>query len=235
MKLEENYLIGRFCSRPNRFLAIVKIEETKETVKAHVPDPGRLLELLVPNAQIILRREDNLKRKTQFSVVGVKNDSVWVNIDSQIANRLFRNEFQKIADFEDYEILCPEFKYASSRFDFLLENRKTRKKALVEIKSVTLVENQKALFPDAVTRRGTRHVKELTTARKEEGYESFIVFIVKREDALLFSPNWERDKNFAETLLKASAEGVKIIAVNCIYNPKEGELLIKEKLPTVLD
>ncbi|NHJ01486.1 MAG: DNA/RNA nuclease SfsA [Candidatus Heimdallarchaeota archaeon] len=221
MKLEENYTPGRFLQRPNRFLSIVEItagENSTEHVKAHVPDPGRLKELLIPNAEIILRKSDNVSRKTNYSLVGVKKGKIWVNIDSQIANKLFLSDFMQIPSFLEYKIIKSEFTFGRSRIDFLLEHRKIQKRALLEIKSATLVENGVALFPDAPTVRGVKHLNELISSL-DTGYEAFVVFVIKREDAMSFTPNVKTDPIFTKTLFKAMKAGVKVITVKCSYDP----------------
>ena len=219
MKLEGKYLAGSFKHRPNRFLSIVEIMPNKGTiqvVEAHVPDPGRLKELLIPNAEVILRESEKKNRKTKYSLVGVKTGNLWVNIDSQISNELFKQEYATIPILRKYSLIKPEFKWGKSRFDFLL--RKGSQDALVEIKSVTLVKNGLALFPDAPTTRGVRHLKELTSSL-DEGMEAFIVFIIKREDATSFTSNNETDPLFSKTLKEATEAGVKAIVVKCSYDP----------------
>lgn len=237
MKLDKKAHVAKFMERPNRFLAKVilnKKENEEKIFLAHVPDPGRLKELLVPGAKVIIRESLNQNRKTKFSLVGVKYGDIWVNIDSILTNRLFKEEFQKILIFQGYKIIKTEYTFGESRFDFLLYNKETHKQALVEIKSVTLVQNGQALFPDAPTLRGTRHVKELMKAI-EKNYQSFIVFIVKRSDAHSFSPNREIDNKFTLTLRMARKQGVKISAVKCNYDPiDKNELKIVTEIPIIL-
>ncbi|MHA1973597.1 MAG: DNA/RNA nuclease SfsA [Candidatus Hodarchaeales archaeon] len=241
MQCAEDYVPAKFIERPNRFLAIVELknisfnDEMLKRIKAHVPDPGRLKELLVHGTDVILRRSSNNKRKTQFSLVGVKNNNIWVNIDSQISNKLFHEEFSKIEPLFGYRIKRGEFTYGKSRIDFLLEHKETKNEALVEIKSVTLVEGKQALFPDAPTKRGLKHVLELIDSLKEYS-AAFIVFIIKRNDPEMFKPNYTIDPDFAKTLLLARDKGVFIIAVKCIYDPvKTKTLRITEEIKVILD
>ncbi len=237
MKLDKKARVAKFMERPNRFLAKVILNDKENEEKiflAHVPDPGRLKELLVPGADVVLRENLNQNRKTKFSLVGVKYGEIWVNIDSLLTNSLFKEEFQKFVIFEGYEIIQTEYKFGESRFDFLLCNIQTHKLAIVEIKSVTLVQNGQALFPDAPTLRGTRHVRELMEAIKKN-YQSFIVFIVKRSEAYSFSPNMEIDNKFTLTLRMAHKQGVNIFAVKCNYDPiDKNEILIMTEIPIIL-
>ncbi|MHA2225835.1 MAG: DNA/RNA nuclease SfsA [Candidatus Hodarchaeales archaeon] len=223
MKCEGNYVLAQFKERPNRFLALVDFKSSngaKNIIKVHVPDPGRLKELLIPKANIILknRKSPSPKRKTQYSLVGVKQGNLWVNINSQISNRLFQEEFHKLSFFHDYRILKSEYRFEKSRIDFLMENMRNNQKTLVEIKSVTLVDKGVALFPDAPTLRGVKHVNHLITA-VTKGFEAIIVFVIKRSDVTLFKPNKKLDPKFAFALTAAHQNGVKIFAVKCSYDP----------------
>lgn len=237
MKLEGKTYFARFKERPNRFIAKVECYKSKNDDRitlAHVPDPGRLIELLTPDVEVILRQSTNPKRKTKYSLIGVKKSDIWVNIDSLLTNSLFKADYKIIEKFKDYEIIRPEFRFGNSRFDFLMRNKITSQKMLVEVKSVTLVKNGLALFPDAPTQRGTKHVNELINAI-DEGYQSTIVFICKRSDAHSFSANKEIDPKFTSTLGKAYQCGVQIIAVNCIYDPVgKKELKILNEIPVIL-
>ncbi len=231
MKCPGIYHLAKFIERPNRFLAIVRLIDSGKTVEAHVPDPGRLKELFLPNAQLVLREATNPKRKTRYSVIGVKTGQVWVNIDSMISNRLFQEEYTKLHVFRNYEIIKPEFTVGKSRFDFLMFDPETKEETLVEIKSATLVKNNIAFFPDAPTLRGKKHVNELIDAIST-GYQAFIVFIIKRSDAESFAPNWKTDPHFSEALSKAVWKGVNICAVKCEYDPFERkELSILNEVP----
>jgi len=234
MKLSGEFFRARLIRRPNRFLAYVQLEESLEEVKAHVSDPGRLKELLYSNAEIMVRKELEKERKTAYTVVGAKYENIWVNIQSTLSNKLFAEEYKKIPFFKHYEILRREYTFGSSRFDFLMKNTKTNEETLVEIKSATLVKEGKALFPDAPTKRGAKHVKELREAL-QKGFKSVIVFIIKREDATALSPNASIDPIFAKELKFAVNKGVIVLAVNCFYDPIERhELNIEKEVPVLL-
>ncbi|MFX0093045.1 MAG: DNA/RNA nuclease SfsA [Candidatus Hodarchaeota archaeon] len=234
MKLYSTYHLARFIERPNRFLAQVCLESSKNIVKAHVPDPGRLKELLLPKTLVVLQEHSNPARKTRFSLVGIKTGDIWVNIDSMFTNRLFEKEYQNILIFQQYQMVRSEYKVGNSRFDFLMHDGELNQETLVEVKSVTLVENGTALFPDAPTTRGTKHVTELMEL-VSNGYQAFVVFIIKRSDATRFSPHKERDPRFARALSKAIMNGVQVCVVKCNYDPIQlKELRITEEVPIVL-
>ncbi|MHA1977293.1 MAG: DNA/RNA nuclease SfsA [Candidatus Hodarchaeales archaeon] len=226
--------MGEFLTRPNRFLAQVRIPPSEEIVFAHVPDPGRLQELLIPSAEVLLEKHDNRKRKTRFSLIGVKFGPVWVNIDSQISNRLFKEDYKKIERYRSFKLLKAEFTFQNSRFDFLMEdhtNPSKPRKTLLEVKSATLVKKYTAMFPDAPTERGTRHVKELINAISA-GYQAEIVFITKRKDASNFTPYKEMDPSFHKALVDAKEAGVNLCAIVCNYDPIETkELTFLNEIP----
>ncbi len=238
MKCAGTYYLGKFKERPNRFLAKVELESSTQIgkiVKAHVPDPGRLKELLLFNVQVILRKSSNHTRKTQYSLVGVKKNDIWVNIDSYLTNRLFKEEYHLISCFQRYSIIQAEYTFGRSRFDFLMINENTHQHALVEVKSVTLVKKGLALFPDAPTIRGVKHVNELIEGIKS-GYQSFMVFIIKRSDAFSLKPNSEIDPHFSQTIIDALQKGVQVCAVKCEYDPiKTKDLRIIGGVPLTLD
>jgi sugar fermentation stimulation protein A len=236
MKCDGIYYLGRFKQRLNRFLAKVEFNSSNKSnipVEAHVPDPGRLKDLLLENVQIILRKSSNYTRKTQYSLVGVKKGKIWVNIDSQVTNRLFKEEYSKIPCFRYYNIIKPEFTYGRSRFDFLMENVESCQKALIEVKSVTLVKQGLALFPDAPTIRGTKHIQDLIKASNK--YQGFMVFIVKRSDAIAFKPNEIIDPTFSRTLISSMRKGLQVCVVKCMYDPiVKKELNILDEIPVTL-
>jgi len=236
MKTELNYVLASFIRRPNRFLAQAQIFSSQEVVYAHVPDPGRLKELLIPSTQVILIKSNNLNRKTQYSLVGVKYDSIWVNINSQVSNKLFREEYIKLQRYKNFVLIKSEFSYHHSRFDFLMENRNNMsnpRKTLIEVKSSTLVKNQVAMFPDDPTSRGTKHVNELKESLSS-GYDAEIVFLVKRGDAVKFRPFKEMDPKFYSALQLAKQAGVKLCAVSVRYDPiVKNELRIQKEIPIV--
>lgn len=235
MRCFGEHVLASFVQRPNRFLAEVQLLQSQKIVSAHVPDPGRLKELLIPSTQVVLIKNDNPNRKTRFTLVGVKSGSTWVNIDSQLSNRLFKEEFLHLPRYKKFSLIRSEFKYKSSRFDFLMENRhfSVPKKTLVEVKSATLVKGHIAMFPDAPTVRGARHVKELIEA-VSEGYDAEIIFISKRSDAMRFTPHKEMDSNFYTVLKRAKKAGVGIVAVACNYDPiGKKELTILHEIPVI--
>ena len=204
--------VGLFVKRLNRFVARVKIE--KEEVLAHVPTSGRMRELLYPGAKVFLLPKSGSHRKTSFDLILAHEGGVLVSIDSRLPNLLVDRGLQKgaLGPFGEGWGIEREVNYGSSRIDFRLQGGEVT--YLLEVKSVTLVQGERALFPDAPTDRGTRHLAELTAAR-QDGYKAAVLFIIQREDARIFSPNWNTDKNFALALVRAAEAGVEVYAQDC--------------------
>ncbi len=187
--------------------------------RAYLPNPGRLQELLVEGAQVLLRRSGSPGRKTRYDLTGVKAGETWVSVDSRLPNALFREalEQRSLEEFRGYRIAREEVEFGGSRLDFLLQGEPP---ALVEVKSCTLVEEGVAKFPDAPTARGRRHLLELMEA-KSAGYRSAVVFVIQRSDALAFAPNDATDAAFGEALREAAREGVEVLAYRCSFNGRE--------------
>jgi sugar fermentation stimulation protein len=201
---------AEFLERENRFAAQVILDGKKERV--HVPNTGRMKELLLPGADVLLLGSDNPERRTRYDLVAVDTPDVSVSVDSRVPNAILSEALADgaIPEFLDYDSVRPEYTWGDSRFDFLLENGDT--KALVEVKGCTLVQGDGlALFPDAPTQRGARHVRELTRATRE-GIESYVVVIVQRSDGRVFAPNDRTDRAFGDALREAQEAGVRVMA-----------------------
>lgn len=199
---------GFFLERPNRFLAVVDLGG--EPIKAHVPDPGRLRELLVPGARVRLRAASRRGRLTDWDLIGVECSQGWVNIDSRLPNLLFAEavENHSLDEFANIFRKIPEYRFGESVLDFLLQGEGPP--CLVEVKGCTLAMDGVALFPDAPTARGARHLEELMRATRE-GYRACAVFVVKHPGARSFAANTETDPPFAATLRRAASSGVEVI------------------------
>ncbi|WP_148682776.1 DNA/RNA nuclease SfsA [Pyrobaculum ferrireducens] len=198
---------GIFVKRLNRFAGVALIEGREASV--HIHDPGRLRELLFPGAKIWARRKSG--GKTDFYLTAVELDDELVLVDSSIHNKVAAWLVEGGLLFRGYVVEKREPVFGGGRFDLLLRSPGGRP-ALVEVKGVTLEESGRALFPDAPTARGARHMEELARAAAE-GYEAHVVFLVFRKRAEVMSPNWRMDRRFAESLVRARGAGVEIHAV----------------------
>jgi len=211
-----NIIEGNFVERPNRFTVVFKTnsELNKGPVleKAHLRDPGRLKELLLPDVALLLRPALNPDgRKTKYDVVAVKKDDLWVLINSGFHSDIAQDliESGRIGEFSDCSVERREYTYGKSRIDFLLADDNDER-MLVEVKGCTLVEDGLARFPDAPTTRGKKHVEELTRA-VGEGLKSAILFLVLSEDACRFTPNRVTDPEFSQALELAHERGVVVV------------------------
>ena len=198
---------GEFISRPNRFIAHVKIEG--EVHICHVKNTGRCRELLIPGATVFLEESDNPDRKTKYDLIAVYKGDMLINMDSQAPNKVF---YEWAKDYFKPDFIKPEYSYKNSRFDCYME--KDGKKIFVEVKGVTLENNGVASFPDAPTERGIKHLLELADAVKN-GYTCYVFFIVQMKGIKYFEPNRERHKEFADALKFASESGVRIMCLDC--------------------
>jgi len=203
---------GRVVRRDNRFRVTVEI--SGETVAAHLANSGRLSELLVPGALCWVAPNHNPGRKTRFDLKLVQYDDELVSIDATLPNALFGEAFSAgiLEPFAGFECHAREVGLGKSRFDFRLDGRAGT--CWVETKSVTLVVDGEARFPDAPTLRGAKHVRELA-ALSRAGECTAIVFVVQRDDARVFAPHWRADPAFCEALASAARDGVVIYAWSC--------------------
>jgi sugar fermentation stimulation protein A len=220
---------GKLDRRVNRFIAEVFINGTKE--KVHVKNTGRLKELLRTDAEVLLELSDNPNRKTRFSLIAVMKNGSWVNVDSQAPNVVAFEALKsgKIVEFGLVESVKKEVTFGDSRFDLYYE--KDNQSGFIEIKGVTLEKNGIAMFPDAPTSRGTKHVLELVKA-VSEGYVGSILFVVQMKGCHGFAPNREMDPALADALKQASRLGVQILAYDTVV--KADELVLDQPLPVTL-
>lgn len=214
--MKYNYIKeGIFKSRPNRFIAYVEIDGVQETV--HVKNTGRCKELLVPDAHVILEVSDNPSRKTKYDLICVYKEKIGlVNMDSQAPNKVvgewLSNQTGELKCFDNITFIKPEYTYGNSRIDFYFEYN--GKKALLEVKGVTLERDGKAYFPDAPTARGVKHLEELERA-VNEGYESYVAFVIQMEGVDYVYPNMDTHPEFGYTLDRVKSAGVRVLNLGC--------------------
>lgn len=208
----KNIYSATFISRPNRFIAIVEINGTTETV--HVKNTGRCRELLIPGVKVMLEKSDNPTRKTLYDLVMVYKEGFgWVNIDSQMPNYLVKEWLMTKPElFAELTFIKPEYKYGNSRVDFYMEQG--NKKILMEVKGVTLEREGVGYFPDAPTERGIKHIRELIKAQ-QSGYESYIAFVIQMNGIEEVRPNIDTHPEFGIALDEAFKTGVKILFLGC--------------------
>lgn len=218
---------AQFIERPNRFLVrcelLCNLDEvgckTKNTiVEAHLADPGRLKELLIPGRRLWLRPVSDSGRKTKWTVMiteSPQGDSL-VSLDSTLPNRVIRKALVSGAmeELGGWSLAGTEYRIGKSRFDFLLTAKDGRRLAL-EVKSVTLVQDRTAFFPDAITARGARHVRELMEIAGEKGWGAAVLFVAQRDDVERIKVAPAIDPVFAGELTKARLAGVRVLGRKC--------------------
>ena len=212
MKLGERMVDGIFLERPNRYLAQVEIEGKQ--VLAHVPDPGRLPGLMIPQRRVRLIHNPSEKRKTDYTLALVRHGRIWVSVIPVFANSLVGDALNRhvLSGFSGYTEVLSEVKMGESRFDFQLSF--PGGPMVVEVKSVSLVEHTVGKFPDAPTERGRRHVAELMEL-KREGYRTAVVFVSQRSDTRTITTNDAIDPEFGKRLREAKHAGVELYGFNC--------------------
>ena len=212
MKLGERMVDGIFLERPNRYLAHVEIEG--QQVSAHVPDPGRLPGLMIPQRRVRLIHNPGPQRKTDYTLALVKHGRIWVSVFPVFANRLVGDALanRALPGFSGYTDFSSEVKVGRSRFDFQLNFPDGP--MWVEVKSVSLVEQAVGKFPDAPTERGRRHVEELIEL-KRKGNRTAVVFVSQRSDTRTITSNDVIDPEFGKRLREAEQAGVELYGFNC--------------------
>lgn len=218
---------GKFIERPNRFVAIVDVDGKRETV--HVKNTGRCRELLVPGCTVYLAVSDNPNRKTACDLVAVKKGELLINMDSQAPNDVAEEWLDKGTLFSENAVIRREVTYGKSRFDFYIEDG--GRKIFLEVKGCTLEKDGVAMFPDAPTERGVKHINELCTCMKD-GYEAYLLIVIQMQGCKEFVPNDETHKAFGDALREAEKSGVKIIAMDCEISPDS--IVICDRVPVEL-
>lgn len=218
IEVKGRLLEGIFERRLTRFSVLVNVNG--ETLPCFLPNPGRLCELLVSGTKVVLREHvaAREKRKTSCDIVGVYSGNTIVSLDSRVPNKLVFEALKHgdLPEFRNYGALKTEYRHGRSRFDFLLYGGEMVKPCLLEVKSCTLVRDGIAMFPDAPTERGVRHVLELAKALNE-GFRAALLFIIQRSDAKVFMPNDEVDPKFGMALREAAKRGVEVYAYMAVF------------------
>lgn len=240
--MKYNHVVcATFLSRPNRFIAQVRLADGREET-VHVKNTGRCKELLIPGCNVYLEKSENPNRKTLYDLIAVekrydevfdwgifplafrkrmndgKEKTLLFNIDSQAPNKVVLEWLKK----QDYSVIKPEFTFGKSRFDFYLEKIDSvtgkTEKILMEVKGCTLEIEGVGYFPDAPTERGVKHLNELSDAIGE-GYKSVLAFVIQMEGVTEVFPNVKTHPEFADALEKAQKAGVEVWFLPCKVKP----------------
>jgi sugar fermentation stimulation protein A len=217
-------------SRPNRFIGIVDIPALDlQGERVHVHDPGRLKELLFSGARVLLRREEKQTRKTKWDIIAAAWGERWILVHTgyhrRITEHLLKNA--SISPFGRLRTIRSEVSVGKSRIDFLV-TQEDGTRTLIEVKGCTLTQNGIALFPDAPTERGRRHLETLMDQRKE-GLNTAFIILIFRSDSRCFLPNLETDPRFSETFYRARREGVNIYPL--VFEYRDGTIYYLKEIP----
>ena len=220
MKFEKKLLQGTLIKRYKRFFVDIKYQN--RTIIAHCPNSGSMLGLLKAGNKVWFSVSDNPKRKLKYTLQIIEIGSKLVGINTHLSNKIILESLKakKIQNLIKFTKIQPESKFSSNtRFDFLISNSK--EKCFLEVKNVTLVrEKNIAEFPDAITSRGTKHLNELVEAKKK-GYQSYLLFLIQREDCKLFKIAKDIDVNYKNAFNFALKNGVKILCYDCKLSDEE--------------
>ncbi len=229
MNFEEILISGEFIKRYKRFFVDVKVD--KKIITAHCPNTGSMIGLLNKGSRVWLSKSNNPNRKLKYTLEIIEQNKSKVGINTHLTNRIVMSALNNklIKEFKSSTNISQEVKFGeNTRFDFLLT--KKNYKAFIEVKNVTL-SRQKGLaeFPDAITSRGLKHIKELLKA-KEKGYEIYLVYIIQREDCNLFKIASDIDPEYDQLLKKAVKKKLNILCYDCKFSLKGIKLNRKIKI-----
>jgi sugar fermentation stimulation protein A len=230
MKLPAPLLGGRLLRRYQRFLADVELDDGR-TVTAHTPNTGSMRQCAVPGHRVLVSVADNPARKLGYTLELIAVNGHWVDTHTHRTNRVVEEGLRSgaVAELTGYRVRA-EVRFGDSRLDFGLE--KGGEWALVEVKNVTLCcAPETACFPDAVTTRGQKHLRELLRAR-QEGHRAVIFFLVQRGEAENFSPADHIDPAYGRLLREVAAQGVEVLAYRSVVSPEENR--VGERIPVIL-
>ena len=229
MEFTKSLLKGKLIKRYKRFFADVKVN--KSIITAHCPNTGSMMGLLNENNDAWVSKNDDPKRKLKFTLEILKSKNNLIGINTHLANKLVFEGLKNnsFLEFKNLENIQPEVFYnKDTRFDFLVS--KKNKKSFIEVKNVTLIrDNKNSEFPDAITTRGSKHIKTLIEASKK-GYQCYVLFLVQISNCKYFKIAKDIDKEYYENYKYAKKVGVNFIAYNCKIGSKEIKVDKKVKI-----
>lgn len=223
MKFDQKLTHGRLIKRYKRFLADVKLD-SGDIVTAHCTNSGSMKSCLENDAEVYLSPVNDPKRKTKFTWEMIKINNDWVGINTGNPNKIAFDAVKKgeMEKLKGYTEVQREVKFDDSRFDVMAKNEKET--CFIEVKNVTYKEGNYALFPDAVTSRGKKHLETLVKV-KQKGMRAVMLYIIQRTDVNIFAPAKEIDPEYSKTLKWAYEQGVEIIPMQVKVSPEKIELL----------
>lgn len=228
MLLPSTCKTGILHKRYKRFLADVLLEDG-QTLTVHCPNSGSMRGCSTPGSQVVISHSNGAQRKYAWTLEMVQEQDVWIGVHTGRTNHLVREGLENgvIDNFGSIRSITPEITVSGkSRLDFLLKT--DRGPTYLEVKNCSLAEKGVALFPDAVTSRGTRHLHELVRL-VAAGNKAAVLFCVQRNDAAFCKPAAHIDPVYAETVIWAANEGVEFIAHRAEVSPQD--IRISQPIP----
>ncbi len=220
---------GILLKRYKRFLADILLENDQQTLTVHCPNSGSMRGCSEPGSPVWISHSDGQKRKYAWTLEMVQHQGIWIGVHTGRTNSIVREGLERgvIQDFGAIHAITPEVVVsAKSRLDFLLATEKGN--LYLEVKNCSLAEDGIALFPDAVTVRGTKHLHELARLA-EAGFGAAVLFCIQRSDAVICKPAAGIDPVYAETVAWAQAKGVQFLAYQAEVQPES--ITITRKIP----
>lgn len=231
MKFDEPLRAGTLLRRYKRFLADIELPDGA-ILTVHCPNSGSMLGCREPGSPVLISRSANKNRKYAHTLEMIRVGPTWVGINTSLTNHLVREAIEDgvIKEFAGIDLIRPEVKVSpKSRLDFLLMQGQDT--IYLEVKNCTLAEDGAAMFPDAVTVRGTKHLQELVELRRQ-GHRAAVFFCVQREDVEFFRPAAGIDPLYAKTLQEVAGQGVEVLAYRAVLTP--AEIRVVKQLPVRL-
>ncbi|MDA9084913.1 DNA/RNA nuclease SfsA [Candidatus Pelagibacter sp.] len=229
MEFTKNLIKGKLVKRYKRFFADIKLN--KEVVTAHCPNTGSMKGLLDEGNEVFISKSDNPKRKLKYTLEIIKVKKNLVGVNTHFANKIAYHGLANnlIKEISKNDLIIPEVYFdKETRFDFLV--KKDKKKIFVEVKNVTLFREEKiAEFPDAITARGSKHLKALIQASKN-GFKTYLLFLIQVQGVESFKIAKDIDKEYYENYLLAKKKGVNFLAYRCKISSKEIKIEKKIKI-----
>ena len=223
MNFKESLITGVLVKRYKRFFVDVRIN--KIIVTAHCPNTGSMMGLLKKGSKVWLTKTNNPKRKLKYSLQFIKDQNSRVGVNTHLTNKIVLEALNNsiIQEFKNLEFIKSEAQFGkNTRFDFLVSNK--TKKSFIEVKNVTLSRKKGlAEFPDAVTSRGLKHIKELLKAANK-GYKIYLLYVIQRDDCNYFKLAKDIDPEYYSLLIKAVKKNLNILCYDCKFSSKGIEL-----------
>ena len=219
MNFKEILISGEFVKRYKRFFVDVRIG--KNTVTAHCPNTGSMMGLLKKGSRVWLTKSNNPKRKLKYTLQIIQDRNSKVGINTHLTNKIVFDALneRKIQSFKNLDMIKQEVKFGeNTRFDFLIVEG--TRKSFVEVKNVTLSRKKGvAEFPDAITSRGLKHIKELLKAGKK-GFDIYFIYVIQREDCIKFELASDIDPEYCELLNKSVKKNLNVLCYDCKFSSK---------------